>query len=225
LASHEFRTPLTSLELSAHALARKAAEVAPAALGTLSERVLRQIGRLERLADRLLDAHEIGRPGPSIARTMTNLTDVVREVANAFTETARSRGSKLVLSGDARLVTSCDPIRIEQVLTNLIDNALKFGEGRPVEIDAHKSGPSAVITVKDSGVGIPELEQKEVFARYGRASSARGVGGLGLGLYLVCEIVKEHGGEVRLHSEPNQGTTVTVELPLQNGESSRIPLG
>jgi signal transduction histidine kinase len=220
LASHEFRTPITSLRLSAHALARKAAEVAPSTFGALSERILRQTARLERLADRLLDTYQIDRSTPSIEPTTLNLTEVVREVTHTLAETARGSGSELVLSASEPLVGHFDPIRIEQVLTNLIDNALKFGGGKPVEIDVRRNGRSAIITVKDRGIGIPEQDQDRVFARYERASSAQDFGGLGLGLHVVREIVRAHGGEVWLQSEPGKGTAVTVQLPLENGRAS-----
>jgi signal transduction histidine kinase len=226
LASHELRTPITSLRLSAHALARKAAELKPNSFALLSERILRQTARLDRLADRLFDTCQIDRRGISINPVVADLAEVVREVASTFAETARTMGTQVVVSGDQSLMANFDPIRVEQVLSNLIDNALKFGQGRPVAINVHRNEQRAVMTVKDDGIGIPEADHDKVFAPYRRAETAHGYGGMGLGLHVVQEIVKAHNGRVRLESEPGKGTTVTVELPIEptNGEATPKPV-
>src|SRR4029079_17791992 len=111
------------------------------------------------------------------------------EVAQTFQEGARSVGSEIILSGDESLTAHFDPVRIEKVLANLIDNALKFGNGKPITIDVREKHGAALIVVRDSGIGIPEIEQGLVFARYRRAGTAQGFGGLGLGLHVVQQIV------------------------------------
>jgi signal transduction histidine kinase len=215
LASHELRTPITTLRLSAHALARKAAELKPNTFTILSDRILRQTARLDRLAERLLDSCQIDQNGISIEPIMADLGEVVREVAYSFLETARTLGTNIEVSGDTSLVAYFDPLRIEQVLSNLIDNALKFGEKKPVLIDLQKKGHVAVIVVKDGGIGIPEAERDHVFSPYRRGETAQGIGGLGLGLHVVRQIVQAHGGDVRLDSNLDSGTTVIVELPIE----------
>ena len=103
---------------------------------------------------------------------------------------------------------------MEQVLGNLIDNAVKFGMGSPIEVDLQARNDAAVISVRDHGPGIALEEQEELFRRYRRGSTAAGLGGLGLGLHVVREIVESHGGNVRVDARPGKGSTFTVELPL-----------
>jgi signal transduction histidine kinase len=106
-----------------------------------------------------------------------------------------------------------DPSRLEQVVTNLLTNALKFGPGHPIEVRVHGAGVVAELVVRDYGVGIEPARQPFVFDRFERAVSARHYGGLGLGLYITRRIIQAHGGEVRVASEPGHGATFTVTLP------------
>ena len=103
---------------------------------------------------------------------------------------------------------------MEQVLGNLIDNAVKFGMGSPIEVELRARDGTATLSVRDHGPGIPLEEQQELFRRYRRGSTAAGLGGLGLGLHVVREIVEAHGGTVRVDARPGKGSTFTVELPL-----------
>src|SRR5262249_6204219 len=120
LVSHELRTPITGLRLSAQTLARKASQISPGSMAELSERILRQSARLGRLADRLLDTCEIGAGGPSIDAMPLDLVELVRDVAHAFRETASREGSEIVVNGDGDLMGAFDPIRLEQVISNLL---------------------------------------------------------------------------------------------------------
>jgi signal transduction histidine kinase len=106
-----------------------------------------------------------------------------------------------------------DSSRLEQVLTNLLTNALKFGPGQPIEVGIHNAGVAAELVVRDYGVGIDPARQPFVFDRFERAVSARHYGGLGLGLYITRRIIQAHGGNVRVASEPGRGATFTVTLP------------
>jgi signal transduction histidine kinase len=112
------------------------------------------------------------------------------------------------------VIGTVDGTRMEQVVGNLIDNAVKFGIGSPIEVALHARDGTAVLSVRDHGPGIPLEEQGELFQRYRRGGAAAGLGGLGLGLHLVREIVEAHGGEVRVDAHPGKGSTFTVELPL-----------
>jgi signal transduction histidine kinase len=214
LAAHELRTPLASLQLSAHSLARIASESAPEELATLSERIQRQTGRLGRLVARLLDTCQVDAERPSLDRASVDLTSIVRDVVQAYQETAKRAGCELVVSAGSSLVGQFDPVRIEQVVWNLLDNAVKFGAKKPIVVSVRELNAKAVVSVRDMGMGIPLEDQELVFERYGRAPSARGFGGLGLGLHLAREIVQAHGGTIHLESAPGKGSTFTVELPL-----------
>ena len=216
-ASHELRTPLATLCLFAEALAGEVAgSFSSRTVSQMSKRMVRQIARLDRLADRLLNADEIGRGRPSINRERTDLVEVVDDVTLAFRSIAEAAGSSLVLSSPAHVKGSFDPIRVQQVLGNLIDNAIKFGMGKPIEVDLKAHDGIAAVSVRDHGPGIPPDEQREIFTRFERGYAAQGLGGLGLGLYLVREIVDAHGGNLRLETRPGDGATFTVELPLSD---------
>jgi len=106
----------------------------------LSSRILRQAARLERMADRLLDTCEIGAGRPSIERSETNLGQIVDDVVHAFAEPAHLAGSELVTSVRGSVVGHWDPIRVEQIVANLVDNAIKFGDGKPIHIDVEVNG-------------------------------------------------------------------------------------
>jgi signal transduction histidine kinase len=214
LASHELRTPLTSLSLFAQSIVREAAALPTGALTSLGQGMVRQAGRLDRLAERLLSASEIGIHAPTINREKLDLSELVRDLTLAFSGVAATAGSTLVSRADDHVIGNVDATRMEQVVGNLIDNAVKFGMGNPIEVELHARGGTAILSVRDHGPGIPLEEQGELFRRYRRGSAAAGLGGLGLGLHVVREIVEAHGGKVGVDARPGRGSTFTVEMPL-----------
>ena len=124
----------------------------------------------------------------------------------------------------ADLIVSGNPGQLERVLINLLSNAVKFTPERgEVEVAAAGDDGAAVIWVRDTGIGIPEYDQKELFTRFYRASNAiaRRIPGTGLGLTIVRTIVTGHGGELSLESREDEGTTVTVRLPLHGSGGPR----
>lgn len=108
-----------------------------------------------------------------------------------------------------------DRVRVEQVLTNLLGNAIKFGAGRPIEVTIEATPTRARIRVCDHGIGISSEDQSRIFGRFERAVSSRHFGGLGLGLYICAQIVRAHQGSLHVESEPGKGACFTVELPRQ----------
>ena len=108
-----------------------------------------------------------------------------------------------------------DQFRLDQVFTNLISNAVKYGEGKPISITLEKKANKAIISVKDRGLGIPDEDKERIFDRFERTSVAKQYGGLGLGLYIVRQIVTAHNGSINVDSSPKKGSTFTVVLPLQ----------
>jgi signal transduction histidine kinase len=181
--------------------------------GKLAARIVRQSDRLDRLVERLLSASSVDAGHLSIRRERLDLNALVAEVVQPYQETA-SAESPVTLSVGPPVIGEFDPIRLGQALGNLIDNALKFGHWAPIDVSVSLRNAVAVISVHDQGPGIPPEERSQIFRPYWRGHMAQGIGGLGLGLHVVQQIVEAHSGRVRLESEPNLGTTFTVELPL-----------
>jgi signal transduction histidine kinase len=112
-----------------------------------------------------------------------------------------------------------DPLRIEQVIANLLTNAIKYGRGKPIEVSVGRADHKVRLAVRDQGIGVPAEEQGRIFDRFTRAVSVREYGGLGLGLFISKQIVDAHGGSIRVDSQPGLGATFVVELPLERARS------
>ncbi len=215
VASHELRGPLGTLRLGVQLLLRDQ-RGGPATKP--SEPRLRMIGRqadrLVRLADALLDVSRITAGRLVLAREEADLAALVREVAGRYTEEASDAGCALTCDAPGPVRCPFDAARIEQVLSNLVSNALKYGQGKPVHVSIAASSASARVTVADRGIGIAPADQERIFGRFERAVSGRHYSGLGLGLWIVQQIVAAHGGSIGVESTPGQGSSFTVELPL-----------
>jgi signal transduction histidine kinase len=224
VAGHEFRTPLGALTLTLHNLARKARlendELMLSGLGTVE----RQVQRLVRLTDDLLEVGRINAGKIAFEAEPTDLPGLVREVAQRLEEPARRAGSAFELNGTQPVVGLWDRSRLDQVVTNLLSNAIKFGEGRPIAVTVDADAGSARLMVRDQGIGISPEDQARIFERFERAVSGRSYGGIGLGLWITREIVQHHGGTVTVKSEPGEGATFVVQLPLA-GSAPPPPAG
>ncbi len=213
IAAHEIRGPITSLHLAAQLLQKGALspEAAARSLGIIT----REDERLARFVDELLDVARI-RTGQLIFHfSRVDLTEVVRTVAQRLAPDLLKAGSSLSVTAPSRVEGTWDRSRVDQIVTNLLSNAIKFGLARPIEIAVSASSGTARLIVADRGIGIAIDRQSDVFHAFERAVSARHYGGLGLGLYIVQTIVEGLGGSVVLKSRPDEGTTVTVELPQE----------
>jgi signal transduction histidine kinase len=129
------------------------------------------------------------------------------------TPSGAAAGARLRLHAPLPVVGSWDRLRLEQVLTNLVTNALRYGRERPVEVRVEGTPAVARLQVCDEGIGIPEESQERIFGRFERAASGRNYGGLGLGLWLTRQLVEAMQGCVSVQSRPGEGSTFTVELP------------
>ncbi|GHG91978.1 PAS domain-containing sensor histidine kinase [Comamonas sp. JC664] len=219
VASHELRTPLTPLQLKLTAM-RRALDQAPN--GTVSgERIsrdldvaVRQVRKLVELVDDLLDVSRITVGQMTLERAPTDLAPLLREVVARYLPQAAQVGCSVRLEASAPVCGEWDARRIEQVMTNLISNALKYGAGKPVDIHLHTEAGLAQLTVRDEGIGIAPDALPHIFDRFMRAVSGRNYGGLGLGLYIAHQVVTAHGGDIQVRSEPGHGSTFSVRLPL-----------
>jgi signal transduction histidine kinase len=143
-----------------------------------------------------------------------DLGELVRDVVNRFDGEIHESGSMVTVDVGSEVRGRWDPLRVDQVVTNLVSNALKYGNGLPIRIAVERRGEDALVVVADRGIGIEPAELWKVFERFERAEGALHYGGLGLGLWIAREIVVAHGGSIDVASEPGAGTTFTVRLPL-----------
>ena len=215
IAAHELRGPICSVRLCIQALKR--AERSNASKGgRLLEIMDREERRLARLIDELLDLTRLRSGQFELDLEPVDLCDVVREVAARMTMDANRAGSELSVSVEGALVGRWDRSRLDQVVTNLVANAIKFGQNRPIALsaEADPDGTCARLVVTDHGLGIDPDIQQRIFEPFKRAVVGRRYEGLGLGLYIVRNIVGQLGGSVSVKSAPGLGATFTVELPL-----------
>jgi signal transduction histidine kinase len=218
IAGHELKTPLTSVLLNLHAVDRALREGPLASDPRLAARwdsLQRQVGRLEGLVDQLLDVSRITAGKLVLSPEPLDLARVAREVADRFAD-APDR-STVEVRADRPVEGEWDRLRIEQILTNLLSNAVKYGEGKPITVEIAASGSGAgrqaSIEVRDRGIGIGPEELGRIFGRFERGTSERHYGGLGLGLWIVHQMVEAMGGTIDVASTPNVGSTFTVHLP------------
>jgi PAS domain S-box-containing protein len=220
VASHELRTPLTALMLRIDKLRRGGLAVEVVREGL--ELAKQQIGRLDLLVGRLLDVSRLATGRVELVWESVDLGDLVREVSNRMQDEAARAGCPIDLELDDSVVGTWDRLRLDQVVTNLLSNALKYGAGKRVEVRLETEDGVARLSVHDSGIGISEEALERIFGRFERAAPSSRYGGLGLGLYVVAQIVEAHGGKVRAVSRPGCGATFVVELPLaQTGHDPR----
>jgi len=216
IASHELRTPVTALQLQLqllHRATRRSVEELPRLLESKMDVLERQTHRIALLVNELLDVSRMRLGRLELRQEELDLADVARDVLSHLHGEIGRTGSRLSL--DLRPARGrWDRLRVEQVITNLLLNAAKFGEGKPISIAVDGDPLRARIRVSDRGIGIALDAQSRVFERFERAVPTEHFGGLGIGLYVVRQVVEAHGGEVRVESTPGAGATFTVELPV-----------
>jgi PAS domain S-box-containing protein len=214
IAGHELRTPLTALQLYLQQLQSDLeASRAEDRLMQRFKKATAQVGRLHRLVDELLDVSRVSGGRLELHREEFDLKELLSELIERLRQMAVAADCRILLDVPGATRIFADRSRIEQVVTNLLSNALKYGTGRPVEVKVLGAGDVVHLIVTDHGIGIDTASQARVFERFERAAPDREYGGLGMGLWIAREIVHAHGGQIRLHSEPGRGTTVEVELP------------
>jgi signal transduction histidine kinase len=214
VASHELRGPLGTLRLAVQLLSRDLRGGDGSRAAERLRVMERQADRLVRLSDALLDVSRITAGRLVLVREEHDLAALAREAAARHAEQAAEARCDLMVEAPYPIPCACDQGRIEQVISNLLSNALKYGRGMPVKIGARREASWAVLEVIDRGIGIAPEDQARIFGRFERAVSPRNYGGLGLGLWIVRSLVEAHGGHIRVASAPGHGSTFTVELPL-----------
>lgn len=219
IVSHELRSPLNTLKLDIY-LRKMFVEKGNAEAFSLAnmDKMLdsddRQLGRLVRLIDDILDVSRIRTGRLSVRPQRVDLKVLAEDVVQRLRHQLALAGCEIGVNGES-VVGYWDGFRIEQVLINLLTNAMRYGKEAPIDIDVECSGERARLTVRDRGPGIGIEDQQRIFHQFERAGGDRKRGGgLGLGLYICEQIVRAHDGEIGVVSEPGAGTTFFVELPL-----------
>ncbi len=213
IASHELRSPLTALRATTSLM-----EIDPSAIedperrAVMLRRVHRQVDRLTRLVEQLIDSVRLNATEPPLEQVQCDLVTLCQEAIEALPD-----GARVTLEAAAPVAGRCDPLRIEQVLSNLLSNAARYSPPEsPIRLRVTSDGKLATVEVVDRGIGIPPEQQERLFSPFFRASNAaaQSKGGLGLGLHIAREIVRRHGGTLRVSSTLGEGSTFIVQLPL-----------
>jgi PAS domain S-box-containing protein len=223
IASHELNTPLTTTKMQIDSLLEQQ-DLGPRILPKV-ERIARSVSRLVQLIDALLDVSRLTTGRLTLNAAEVDLVRLARDVVERTQEAAiRARCALSVSVGgdveEGALAGEWDALRVEQVITNVIGNALKYAPGAPVEVVLTREGDAAVVRVIDHGAGIPCADLERIFERFERASSARNFGGLGLGLFVSREIVLAHGGTIAAANMAAGGACITARLPLRRKEAT-----
>lgn len=217
VASHELKTPLTALGLALENLERLSHKDDPVpAMQRKIAMAQQQVTRLVHLAEDMLEVTRIGHQGGmALHRQHCDLADVTDRVIQRL-DAASARYGCQVHAELHSAQGSWDVERLEQVITNLLDNAFKYGSGKPVRVHVGAEGGAARLVVEDGGIGIHREDLGRIFDRFGRAVPSNHYGGLGLSLHISRQIVRAHGGSIAVSSQPAQGSCFTVELPTPN---------
>ncbi|MCY1083502.1 ATP-binding protein [Archangium lansingense] len=227
VAAHELRTPLLPLQLRLQSLLRRARSGASVELPRLLDEVVsaeRQTRQLGQLVDQLLDVSNLSAGYPlELRRQRVDLGELVAGVLEGMQQQVAASGSEVRRELGTAAVGWWDARRLAQVVTGLLHNALKFGQGRPIDVRVTSREGSVLLVVRDHGLGMSESETERIFERFDRGVPERHYGGLGLGLYLARRLVEAHGGSISVESHPGEGSTFTVVLPL--GEAPGVASG
>jgi signal transduction histidine kinase/DNA-binding NarL/FixJ family response regulator len=219
VAAHELRTPLSAILLTLYGLQRLTQPAESAIINQKIVQMIQQFDRLTALVDRLLDVSRIRVGKLDLQAEEFDLAQCVRDVTARFNESAARVGCELRVDTPPTVVGAWDQMRMEQVISNLLTNAIKFCEKKPIDVALSAADGTVALTVRDSGTGIPKERLPFIFERFERGVSARNYGGLGLGLYVTRQIVEAHGGAIEVDSELGQGSMFRVRLPRRVASS------
>jgi signal transduction histidine kinase len=219
-ASHELKTPITTLELQIQLMTKVIQQVGyknieESRITQLLNTFEKQVGILTAMVGTLLDVTRISHKKLELELGRVDLRQVILDVVEQLSEHFRTAHCSVTLNLEKNVVGLWDKNRIQQVIVNLLSNAVKYGKGKPILVQMiRNSSETARLEVVDCGIGIAPGDQAKVFERFERVAMEHKINGLGLGLYIVKQIVLAHGGQIHLKSDLGQGACFTVELPL-----------
>lgn len=225
IASHELKTPLTTLKLQSDLHKRKLSKGAVESIQGSYEAFLqltdKQVLRLSRLVDDMLDVARIRTGKLTFEYEKVDLCEVMNDVIQRLsTQFSASSYALPNVPKCANGTGEWDRMRVEQVINNLLTNAIKYGNKKPIEVSIQSDDGHVSLTVKDQGIGISKTDQTKIFDRFERALNAKDISGLGLGLYITKQIVTALHGEISVESQLGVGSTFKVKLPKHRPEVS-----
>ena len=219
IASHELKTPLTSLKLQSHLRKRNLKKgdlsaFTPERLTKMFDSDEKQLERITHLIDDMLDISRISSGKLSMNLERFDLCELIRDIVEQSSEQFVAAGCPIKIEVCQSAVGSWDRFRIEQMVMNLLTNAMRYGAGKLILLQVIALKDRVQIVVHDQGRGIAEENHERIFRKFERAVLGSEISGLGLGLYIVRQILDAHHGSIRLESQLGQGATFVVELPL-----------
>ena len=225
IAAHELRNPVNAVHLQLIGVLRAFQRGSSSAddIGSVGvrERVAQasaQVGRLTRLLDNLLDVSRMRGGSVALELEDVDLKDVVDSVIDQFRGEALP--GQITFNANDSIIGRWDRLRLEQVVSNVLSNAIKYGEGRPILISLDRGDRAARLAVQDQGIGIAPEQQQRLFARFERGVSRRQYGGFGLGLWITRQLVDAMGGEITVASRTGQGATFSIVLPIDGSAAA-----
>jgi signal transduction histidine kinase len=219
IASHELKTPIAGLKLQAEMAKRTIDRLGPEALSPekvkkIIENFHQDINRLKRLVDDMLDISRINTGKLSMRFEYINFDEFMEEIKERLSLNFPLFNKLVKVNINTPVIIQMDPLRLEQVISNLISNAFRYGQDSEIELTTSYNGEFLIISVSDQGPGINITERPFIFKKFEQSNLKRETSGLGLGLFICHEIIKEHSGSIHLTSAPGDGATFKVHLPL-----------
>jgi two-component system OmpR family sensor kinase len=223
LAAHELRNPMTPIlfEVERLLVAARRLPEPPAAIVAGLERLERLIDAYVKRATTLLDVSRITSGKLQLELSEVDLSGLIRRVTAELTPLAEQIGSPLRLSIQEGIVGICDRLAVEQIADNLMSNAIKYGEGEPIDVALSADADTASLQVRDRGIGITAEDQARIFGRFEQVVVGRHQGGFGVGLWIVGRLVEAMGAEISVASRIGEGSSFTIRLPLMIKKAER----
>lgn len=222
IAAHELRNPMTPISARLELLLARAREVSggvPAGLVHGLELLEKLVNAYLRRATTLLEVARASSGKLNLQAAEVDLSALIRQVTTNMLPLAESAGCQVRTTVEDGVSGLCDPMAVEQILENLLSNAIRFGPGRPVEVAFASDGEFARLSVRDEGVGIPDCDQGLIFERFHRSRRGKPNGGFGVGLWVTRQLVRAMRGEISVSSRRGAGSAFTVRLPLRPGSA------
>jgi PAS domain S-box-containing protein len=218
IASHELKTPITSMKLQLHLLNNMITKdfMNQNTIKKVSEITTRQLNRITHLVEDMLDISRITSGKLAITPKESDVSQLLADVMSRFAIQLEDNQIDIHVTAPPHLLAVCDSFRIEQVLINLMTNAIRYGMGKPITIELKKVSDDVVVSVSDQGMGIDPKDIHRIFERFERATSADNVSGLGLGLFISRQIMELHKGTLTVESKPGQGSIFTARWKALN---------